>query len=89
MLGYGVDHFVNHHLKDGVPHLRATPHTLTGFNHGKDQYRVWYGSMVLPPSGAVHPKHGKTFGELRRLMIEASLSGDDKDKHANENLASL
>ena len=43
--------------------------------------------LVPPPSGAVHPKHGKTFGELRRLMIEASLSGDDKDKHANEHLS--
>ena len=87
MLGDGVDQFVNHRLKDGVPHLRATPHTLTVSNHGKDQSRVWYGRMVLPPSGAVHPKHGKTFGELRRLMIEASLSGDDKDKHANEHLS--
>ena len=87
MLGDGVDQFLNDRLKDGLPHLRATPHTLTVSNHSKDQARVWYGRMVLPPSGAVHPKHGKTFGELRRLMIEASLSGDDKDKHAHEHLS--
>ena len=57
ILGDGVDQFVNHGLKDGVPHLRVTPHTLTVSNHGKDQSRVWYGRMVLPLSGAVHPKH--------------------------------
>ena len=79
----GVDQFVNHRLNYGVPHLQATPHTLTVFNHGKDRYYVWYGRMVLPPYGAVHPKHGKTFGKLRRLMIEASLSGDNKEKHEN------
>ena len=83
ILGDGVDQFVNHCIKDGVPQLLATPHTLTVFNHGKDQSRVWYGRMVLPPSVSVHPNHGKTFGELLRLMIEASLSGYNKDKHDN------
>ena len=87
MLGDGVDQFVNYRLKDGVPHLQATPHTLTLFNREKDQSHIWYERMVLPPSVDVHPKHGNTFGETRRLMIDSSLSGDDKDKHANEHLS--
>ena len=77
IIGDGEDQFLNHRL-NGIPNIQVMPHTLTVSNHNKDQSCVWYGCMVLPPSGAVHPKHGKTSGKLRRLMIEASLNGDDK-----------
>ena len=71
MLGDGIDQIVN--KKEGRQ-LRATPHALTMPKYTEGNVRVWHGRMVLPPSGAVHPEHGQTFGQMRKLMIEASTS---------------
>lgn len=74
MLGDGVNQIVN--KQKGRRQLRATPHALTVPNYDEGEVRVWHGRMVLPPSGAVHPEHGQTFGQMRKLMIEASTSND-------------
>jgi hypothetical protein len=73
MLGDGVNQYVNSRVEAGST-LRATPHYLSMPDHSQDEARVWYGRMVLPPSNAVHPEHGMTFGQLRQKMIDASLS---------------
>ena len=87
MLGDGVNQYVNPKLKSGDKPLRATPHALTMPQHNKDEARVWYGRMVLPPADAVHPQHNDdemTFGELRQVMIDASISKQD---HADDALS--
>jgi len=87
MLGDGVNQYINPHIsnnsKDGDrPRLlRAAPHALIMPDHQDNKARVWHGRMVLPPPGAVHPTHGKTFAELRRLMIESVNSKDRQDEH--------
>jgi hypothetical protein len=81
MLGDGVNQVINpkiHKLSEKKPLLRATPHGLSMSDHAKDEARVWYGRMVLPPSGAAHPEHGETFGNMRNLMIEESTSGNQE-----------
>jgi len=74
MLGDGVNQILN--MQKGGSNLtrklRSTPHALIMPNYHEGEVRVWHGRMVLPPSGAVHPEHGKTFGQMRKLMIEAS-----------------
>jgi len=79
MLGDGVNQYVNPKVESSGVSLRATPHALVMRNHDNEKARVWYGRMVLPPSDAVHPEHQETFGHMRQLMIDASLSstGDD------------
>lgn len=84
MLGDGVNQYVNPKMRmpsDRYLSLRATPHSLTMKGHDSNHARVWYGRMVLPPSEAIHPTgNGKTFGDLRQLMIKSSLSSEkDKD----------
>jgi len=67
MLGDGVEQFVNSRVR-GAP-LRAAPHAFRMPAAGASAARVWYGRMVLPPGGALHPAHGQTFDDLRRAMI--------------------
>jgi hypothetical protein len=66
MLGDGVNQYVNPRRNT---YLHATPHALSLPTQTKEEARVWYGRMVLPPAEALYPNHGSTFGELRRLMI--------------------
>eukprot|EP00588_Corethron_pennatum_P008873 CAMPEP_0194275272 /NCGR_PEP_ID=MMETSP0169-20130528/8158_1 /TAXON_ID=218684 /ORGANISM="Corethron pennatum, Strain L29A3" /LENGTH=766 /DNA_ID=CAMNT_0039018695 /DNA_START=35 /DNA_END=2332 /DNA_ORIENTATION=+ len=77
MLGDGVNQVLNPNMHNRK--LRATPHALTMPKHGVEEARVWYGVMVLPPTDAIHPKQKTTFGNLRRRMIDESLSGSDSD----------
>ena len=78
MLGDGVNQFVNpHQEKLGRKlRLRATPHAMD--MSVNDAARTWHGRMVLPPTDAVHEDSGETFGDLRRRMIDASLSTEGK-----------
>jgi hypothetical protein len=73
MLGDGVNQYINAQLPADQA-LRALPHALTLPVHSESEARVWYGRMVLPPSSAIHPQHGRTFGELREALINASTS---------------
>lgn len=79
MLGDGVNQFVNPHLEKlgRKLRLRATPHAMDMSGNG--DVRTWHGRMVLPPTDAVHEESGETFGDLRRRMIDASLSTEGKD----------
>jgi len=77
MLGDGVDQYINGRLSKK---LRAVPHALLMAPHGKNESRVWYGRMVLPPADAVHPAHDITFGELRERMIDSSLNHPGEEK---------
>mmetsp|Transcript_1934 Transcript_1934/g.4153 ORF Transcript_1934/g.4153 Transcript_1934/m.4153 type:complete len:746 (+) Transcript_1934:136-2373(+) len=77
MLGDGVNQVINPNMHNRK--LRATPHALTMPKHGVEEARVWYGVMVLPPTDAIHPKEKVTFGNLRRRMIDESLSGSGSD----------
>lgn len=73
MVGDGLEQIVNPRLPANHKTLRATPHTLV-LAPNAEETRVWYGRMFLPPSNAVHPEHGLSFGRLRELVIEESLS---------------
>ena len=79
MLGDGVNQFVNPRLEKlgRKLRLRATPHAMD--MSVNDAARTWHGRMVLPPTDAVHEESGETFGDLRRRMIDASLSTEGKD----------
>eukprot|EP00586_Coscinodiscus_wailesii_P012615 CAMPEP_0172514168 /NCGR_PEP_ID=MMETSP1066-20121228/257814_1 /TAXON_ID=671091 /ORGANISM="Coscinodiscus wailesii, Strain CCMP2513" /LENGTH=421 /DNA_ID=CAMNT_0013294719 /DNA_START=82 /DNA_END=1344 /DNA_ORIENTATION=- len=79
MLGDGFNQFINPKVEEGGVVLRATPHMLDMRSHSNDEARVWYGLMVLPPAEALHPDHEKTFGHMRELMIEASVSSDEDE----------
>eukprot|EP00934_Nitzschia_sp_Nitz4_P003513 Nitzschia sp. Nitz4//scaffold195_size40117//37913//40184//NITZ4_007582-RA/size40117-snap-gene-0.11-mRNA-1//-1//CDS//3329540383//3503//frame0 len=83
MLGDGVNQVVNPRVADAEHKLRAVPHALSMPAHSEEENRVWYGRMVLPPSSAVHPGHGETFGYLRQVLIDASTSksGNDQIDH--------
>lgn len=75
LLGDGVEQYLNGLLGGGGPALRSCPHALE-MTSAADGHRVWYGLMILPPSDAVSPTHGLTYGKLRRLAIEDS--GDEE-----------
>jgi len=83
MLGDGVRQFVNPKLQSGAP-LRAAPHALVMKPTAADDARVWYGRMVLAPSDALHPGHvadhvaSKTYGAVRRTLIEETRSGKER-----------
>eukprot|EP00586_Coscinodiscus_wailesii_P002555 CAMPEP_0172483612 /NCGR_PEP_ID=MMETSP1066-20121228/10638_1 /TAXON_ID=671091 /ORGANISM="Coscinodiscus wailesii, Strain CCMP2513" /LENGTH=458 /DNA_ID=CAMNT_0013247557 /DNA_START=65 /DNA_END=1438 /DNA_ORIENTATION=+ len=81
MLGDGVNQYINPKVSREGYSLRATPHALHMSSDDSNHARVWYGRMVLPPPNAVNPnsRTGMTFGQMRRLMIDASLSGNDQD----------
>mmetsp|Transcript_48457 Transcript_48457/g.73207 ORF Transcript_48457/g.73207 Transcript_48457/m.73207 type:complete len:659 (-) Transcript_48457:105-2081(-) len=80
MLGDGVNQIINPKIQDEGKKLRATPHALSIPNHKEDEARAWYGRMVLPPTDAVHPEHGDTFGNIRNLMIDAAGKGEQTEK---------
>jgi len=71
MLGDGVNQIVNPHHEASYQalRLRAVPHAMNMPDLANRSVRTWYGRMVLPPVDAVHPENGKTFGEIRELMI--------------------
>jgi len=81
MLGDGIEQIgINDRLREeGKSPLRSTPHAMVMPSDAAavdGTSRVWHGRMVLPPSGAIHPSHsssGKTFGDVRRALIESSL----------------
>jgi len=67
MLGDGINQIVNPRLESK---LRVTPHSVKIPSNEQADARTWYGRMVLPPFSAVHPQQGKTFEELRSLMVD-------------------
>lgn len=79
MLGDGVDQYVNPGNRSARK-LRATPHALSMPDHSEQEARVWHGRMILPPPGALHPKHDTTFDDLRRLTIDASLGANGSER---------
>ena len=81
LLGDGVNQYVNPKIKNEVA-LRATPHALSMPPSEKDEARVWYGRMVLPPFDAMHPQHDETFGNLR----EKNIQGEHKDLACSSNM---
>lgn len=85
LLGDGVEQYVNGLLGGGGPALRSCPHALemTGVVNA---HRVWYGLMILPPSDAVSPTHGLTYGRLRRLAIEDSADEKSASMGCSRNL---
>lgn len=87
MLGDGVNQYVNPNLKSSKRKLRAVPHALAMSRQGKESdARVWYGRMILPPASAVHPVHKESFGQLRKLLIDASTSSKSPE---NDDVLSL
>ena len=80
MLGQGTENIVKPKLvaaAGGAPAFvpRATPHSLSVASHpvpaADKLLRMWYGRMVLPPSGAsVAGDASKTYGALRDAMNE-------------------
>ena len=75
MLGDGVN-------QAGLRGLRAVPHALrVAADPTASSARVWYGRMVLPPAGAVHPEHGETFGRLRDRLVAAT-GEEEAEVHA-------
>lgn len=74
MLGDGVNQYIN--PSGDAPFLRAVPHavTLPSNNNSEFSPRLWYGRMVLPPPGAIHPSgNGITFEEHRTAMIQGDV----------------
>ena len=69
MLGDGVDQIVNPRMPEGV-RLRSAPHAMSMPRLARNQARMWYGRMFLPPAEALSEPHGVTFGELRRRAVE-------------------
>jgi len=82
MLGDGVNQYFNPVLKEEHNRLRAVPHALTlpkttaDADTNDSKPRLWYGRMVLPPSGALfrsaagrHLQEDATFGDVRDAMI--------------------
>lgn len=71
MMGEGFTEYVNPEIEDESKWIQATPHALVmpKLLPETEVARVWHGRMVLPPNGAIHPSHGKTFGDLRQHML--------------------
>mmetsp|Transcript_60361 Transcript_60361/g.116407 ORF Transcript_60361/g.116407 Transcript_60361/m.116407 type:complete len:474 (-) Transcript_60361:59-1480(-) len=80
LLGDGVHQYVNSRTRNGLD-LRAAPHALVmPSSEGKNQWRLWYGRMFLPPPDALHDvENGVTFGDLRRSLQEAWTSDGNVD----------
>ena len=88
LLGDGVNQYVNPRLGNGET-LRAAPHALALPEHSDDEARVWYGRMVLPPATAIHPEHGRTFEDLRKTLVEASITSSSHDANKKEEELSI
>ena len=81
LLGDGVNQYINPKLTNKIQ-LRATPHAVSMHCYGSEKARVWYGRMVLPPADALHPVHGKSFGNLR----DSNIQGEHKDLACSSNM---
>ena len=67
--GDGVNQIINPILmNEGKNPIRVLPHALK-MPHLEEE-RLWYGRMVLAPADALHPVHGKSFGDIRDNMIQ-------------------
>jgi hypothetical protein len=87
VLGDGVNQCINPRLPENQ-RLRPLPHALSLPTHPEDQARVWYGRMVLPPSTAMHPHLGITFGAMREALIHASTANAAR-KHTETNTLTI
>mmetsp|Transcript_448 Transcript_448/g.820 ORF Transcript_448/g.820 Transcript_448/m.820 type:complete len:485 (-) Transcript_448:22-1476(-) len=74
-MGDGVNQYINNRFLDQARSLHATPHSLTITPQNPSAARVWYGRMVLPPNDAYNPQVGASYGDIRRLSIEATSEG--------------
>jgi len=64
LMGDAVNHFINPKLMNGRQPIWTPPHSLTIATSASEEFRNWYGRMVLPPSDALHSP-GLTYGALR------------------------
>jgi hypothetical protein len=67
MLGDGVNQYVNNKIHGSKNKLRAVPHAVQ--LESSEYARIWYGLMVLPPSSALHPAYGVSFGAIRQGLV--------------------